>query len=122
MIIAVPVENLNDPKTAVYGHFGSAPGYALYDSETKNYKYLSNAEQEHTHGQCQPTELLKNEKVGAVLCGGMGARAVGILNQLGVEVFLVEEVMPLEKAIELYLKKGLARLSLENACSHHSCH
>lgn len=122
MKITVPSEETGNPKAAIYGHFGSAPCFVFYDSDTKTYSYLDNSNQEHTHGQCQPTALLKDKKIEAVICGGMGARAVNILNQLGIRVYRIEKPVSIESGIEELLRGDLEELSLDGACSHHDCH
>lgn len=122
MQIAIPAEISDDPKADIYSHFGSAPCFVLYNSETNSYKYIDNSNQEHNHGQCQPTALLRDEEVQAVICGGMGARAVNLLNQMGIKVYVIDKPYTIEEGIQELLKGSLPELSLEGACNHHGCH
>jgi predicted Fe-Mo cluster-binding NifX family protein len=102
-------------------HFGSAPYFAIYDSEKESIVFIENDDSVHEHGMCQPTKMLEDKKINAVVCGGMGGRALQKLNALGIEVYRTD-VNSVKGIITALKKKTLDKMSMENACSHHNCH
>ncbi|HSV99699.1 MAG TPA: NifB/NifX family molybdenum-iron cluster-binding protein [Sedimentisphaerales bacterium] len=71
----------------MYGHFGSAPGFVLVDSETMSVQALGNADQTHEHGQCSPMKALAGAMPDVVVVGGIGAGAVNGLRHAGIRVY-----------------------------------
>lgn len=122
MILAIPAENMNGDLSTVYGHFGSAPYYAFYNSSDEKLDFTDNGNKEHEHGQCQPVEELREKKVEAVVCGGMGLRAINNLNALGIKVFYAENAPTVKEIIRLFKDGGLKELLPAQACQNHSCH
>ena len=85
MKICIPTET-GDGKTAqVYGHFGSAPFFTIYDTDAKSIEVVDNANKHHEHGTCNPVAALRGRAVDVVVTGGMGARAVMMLNAQGIK-------------------------------------
>jgi predicted Fe-Mo cluster-binding NifX family protein len=106
----------------VHEHFGSAPFYTLCDTETDKVEVISNSDHGHAHGMCQPLSLFADRHIDAVLCGGMGARAVQKLNQSGIRAY---QAIPgtVAAVLEQFAAKQLTELTADNACSqHHGCH
>ncbi len=121
MKVAIPTENMNGLKSIVYGHFGSAPYYAVFEAETGALRFIDNGNKEHEHGQCQPADGLIENQVEAVVCGSMGIRAVEKLNALGMKVYYAENALSVDEIIMKYKKNELDELSAENACRHSHC-
>ena len=122
MILAIPTENMNGLFSSVYGHFGSAPYYAFYDSSSENLEFSDNGNKEHEHGQCQPVDELKEKRVEAVICSGMGLRAINNLNYLGIKVYFADNALTVDEIVKKHQKGELKELLPANACQHHSCH
>lgn len=106
MKVCVPVQEYRGLESAVYGHFGSAPGFAMVETESMSVEPLSNNDQGHVHGACSPVRALAGAKPDAVIVGGMGAGALRGLRSLGIKVFFftggtVAEALRLVKAGKL---------------------
>jgi predicted DNA-binding protein (UPF0251 family)/predicted Fe-Mo cluster-binding NifX family protein len=121
MRLCIPTTT-NDGKTAaVHGHFGSAPFFTIYDTATGDAEVVENANQHHSHGTCHPMSALAGRKIDAVVCAGMGARAVGKLNEGGIKVYTAASGTVADVAGQ-FLKGGLEEITAENACAQHHCH
>lgn len=120
MKICIPTESKDEKKANVYGHFGSAPVFTIYDTENDSIEIIDNSNQHHSHGMCQPMNSLTDKKIDAVVCGGMGARAVQKLNQAGIKTFRALGGT-VEQIIEKYKNGNLDEITVQNSCSHHSC-
>ncbi|MGD8728016.1 MAG: NifB/NifX family molybdenum-iron cluster-binding protein [Gemmatimonadales bacterium] len=90
MKICIPTESDAGLEARAYGHFGSAPFFTIVDTATSAVEIISNGGAQHAHGQCNPLNGLKAHRLDAVVCRGMGKRALARLNQAGVSVLLVE--------------------------------
>jgi len=121
MNICVPVENSDGLKSKVYGHFGSAPFFAICELETGKVEFLDNGNQRHEHGQCNPLGAITGKAVTAILVGGIGARALQHLNAGGIKVYRSPEG-PLSQAIERFNKKELPEILPADCCQGHGCH
>jgi predicted Fe-Mo cluster-binding NifX family protein len=121
MKLCIPVEQNKGSESTVYGHFGSAPFFMIYDSETKEIKALQNKNEHHEHGMCNPLGALDSNPVDAVLVGGIGARAVMKLNAAGVKVYRSAGGNA-EENIKRFHQKQLEEISVDNSCQHHDCH
>ena len=122
MIICIPTTT-NEGKTApVHEHFGSAPFFTLYDTETEKVEAIANSGHGHAHGMCQPLSVFADRHIDAVVCGGMGARAVQKLNQGGIRAY---RAVPgtVAAVLEQFAAGRLDEITADNACSHHQgCH
>jgi predicted Fe-Mo cluster-binding NifX family protein len=118
MNIAIPTCGKNGLEEEVYGHFGSAPYFTIYNTESKEISVIDNNNDHHTHGQCTPVEYISEHKVKAVLTCGMGRRAVSLLNDSGIKVYLVNGETVAD-AIRNYESGQLVELSEDDACGGH---
>lgn len=121
MKICMPVLDENGLDSVLYGHFGSAPFFALYDAETNNVSIVKNNLGEHEHGQCMPVDAIKKTGAEAVLCKGMGMRAANLLLGAGITPYMVE-AGTVSEAVKHYKTKNMIVLDAGNACRHHDCH
>lgn len=87
MKVCIPVAEYRGLDSVVYGHFGSAPCFALANTETMDIERLANRDHGHVHGACSPLKALAGAKTDAVVVGGMGAGALLGLRSLGIKVF-----------------------------------
>jgi predicted Fe-Mo cluster-binding NifX family protein len=121
MKICIPTAT-NDGKTAqVHGHFGSAPFFTIYDTEKDNVEVIDNSNEHHAHGMCNPLGSLTGKNINAVVCAGMGGRAVQKLNEGGVKAYRVA-AGTVKNIAEQFVKGGLEEITVENACMQHNCH
>lgn len=89
MKICFPTEDLRGLDSTVYGHFGSAPGFVIVDTESRNVEEIANNDLHHGHGMCQPLKAFGGREIDAVGVGGIGRGALSKLNALGIKVYLV---------------------------------
>ena len=110
MKILIPVLENRGKESRVSPHFGRAPYFALYDSETGKLEIIEN-KSEHFGGMRRPAENMLKYKPDVVFALGMGPRAVDLLrsNNVKIETGDYETV---EKIIE---NKDKLR-ELEEAC------
>lgn len=120
MRICIPTATDSGKTAEVYGHFGSAPYFTIYDIEKDAVEIVDNSNQRHVHGACQPMDALAGKEIDAVVCGGMGARAVQKLNEGGIKAYravggTVEEI------VKQYEQDELQEITAQNACEQHRC-
>ncbi len=120
MKICMPVLENKGMESPVYGHFGSAPCFAVYDSETKTIAFSPNNETEHEHGKCMPVDALRTLGAEAVLCRGMGLRAANHLLAAGIKPFLVE-AETIAEAIGKFASREVKVLDEQTSCHSHNC-
>lgn len=120
MKICIPTET-GDGKTAtVYDHFGSAPYFTIYDTESRDLEIVENTNMHHAHGTCNPVAALQGRTVDVVVTGGMGARAVTMLNASGIKAY---RAVPgtVETIISSFGSQDLEELTVNNCCARHNC-
>jgi len=121
MRICIPTETSNGKNAKVYGHFGSAPYFTIVDTEKDSVDVISNENQHHAHGMCQPMSALLGRSIDAVVTGGMGGRAVQKLNESGIRAY---RAIPgtVADIVSQFTRGGLQEITVQNACSQHGCH
>jgi predicted Fe-Mo cluster-binding NifX family protein len=122
MKIVVPLDERAGLGSKVSDHFGSAPYYAIADTETGAYAVICNETMQHEHGQCMPAGLFKGHGVEAVLCNGIGARASSSLQLQGIEVYMASMASTLGEAVDRFLGGALMKVQPQQACQGHGCH
>jgi predicted Fe-Mo cluster-binding NifX family protein len=120
MKICMPVLEDKGMDSVMYGHFGSAPCFALYNTDTHTVVSSKNNEAEHEHGSCMPVDALRAMGAEAVLCRGMGLRATNLLMTAGIKPFLVE-AGTIAEAIGKYERREIRVLDEQNSCQAHNC-
>ena len=98
MLICIPTNGNAGLQDKVSDHFGSASFFTLYNSETDELNILENKNAHHSHGTCHPMNQLSKHKIDCVVCGGMGRRAIEVLNFEKIKVYqsnakIVEEII-----------------------------
>jgi predicted Fe-Mo cluster-binding NifX family protein len=119
MKICFPVQKDEGIDSTVYNHFGSAPVFVVIDTETKGLSTINNRDQHHTHGACNPMKALDNQKVDAIVVGGIGAGALTRLNQMGIIVHR-SQAATVRENVDLFTSKRLPTLTLQGCCGGHS--
>jgi predicted Fe-Mo cluster-binding NifX family protein len=117
MKVCVPSEGAGGLEDRVGEHFGRVPTYTVVDTETGQVEVLRN-ESEHTGGTGLPGGILVRAGVDVVLCTGLGARALALLEGSGIEV-CTGASGTVREAIESW-KRG--ELGKGNACRRHLFH
>jgi predicted Fe-Mo cluster-binding NifX family protein len=118
MKICFPVQQDEGLGSTVFNHFGSAPAFVVVDTDSNSVATISNRDQHHVHGACNPMKALDNQKVDAVVVGGIGAGALTRLNQLGIKVYRAQSPKITEN-IELIAERKLPELTVQGCCGGH---
>jgi len=91
MKVCFPVTENQGLESAVFGHFGSAPGFVVVDILTSEVTTINNSDRIHEHGACNPVAGLGGHQVDAIVVGGIGGGALQKLNRAGMRVFQAQE-------------------------------
>ncbi|MFA5224165.1 MAG: NifB/NifX family molybdenum-iron cluster-binding protein [Candidatus Omnitrophota bacterium] len=121
MRLCIPTENKDGLKAKVFGHFGSAPYFTIYNTQNKQIRVIDNSNAHHAHGMCHPIGVIGVSSIDAVVCLGMGARAVENLNAANIKAFRVSGET-VSEIVDKYEAGGLEEITVQNACAQHGCH
>ncbi len=119
MKVCFPVEKNEGTKSAVYGHFGSAPAFVMVDTDTGSVTTVGNSDLGHVHGACNPIQAMGSHAVDAVVVGGIGAGAISGLNARGIKVY-GSGAETVARNVDLLKDGKLPLLSLRHACGGHA--
>lgn len=119
MKICFPTEQLQGVDSKVFGHFGSAPGFVIFDTETRQVEEITNGDQHHAHGMCQPLKALGGKNVDGIGVAGIGMGALMKLQAAGIKVYRVVEGTVADN-VQLVLDGKLAEFSREFTCAGHA--
>ena len=118
MRIAFPTQDDIGIDSVVYNHFGSAPVFVIVDPETGAVASVSNRDQHHAHGACNPMRALDDQRVDAVVVGGIGAGALAGLNRMGIKVHR-SAAATVRENLALFDAGGLPVIEPQGSCSGH---
>jgi predicted Fe-Mo cluster-binding NifX family protein len=118
MKICFPVESDKGLDSDVYNHFGSAPIFVVYDTETKSIDTINNQDLGHVHGMCSPLKALNGKMVDAIVVGGIGAGAINKLNDMGIKVYRATQGT-VQANIGLFESSKMDEITIEHACGGH---
>jgi predicted Fe-Mo cluster-binding NifX family protein len=115
MKYAIPILESNGKKSRVGEHFGRVQFYAIWDADDDSIEIVRN-ESSHMGGRGLPAEFLANI-CNAIICKGIGSRAISLCNQLGVKVFM-GAAETVEETIDLFKNGVLKEASANEGCLH----
>ncbi len=118
--IGVPTAARGGLDDVVGEHFGRVPTYTLFDSETRQVNVVANTS-EHLGGQGLPADILADLEIEVLLCRDAGRRALRILADHDIEVFL-GVTGTVGDAIAAWEGRTLSRASEADACQQHAFH
>ena len=119
MKICFPVQDNNGIESVVYNHFGSAPLFVVFDTDTKSVASINNRDKHHSHGACNPMKALDDQKVDAMVVGGIGAGALTKLNQMGITVHRSQGAT-IRENLAMFQAKSLPVMTVQACCGGHS--
>ena len=119
MKVCFPVELPRGLESQVYGHFGSAPGFVIVDTDANTVEEFNNTDAHHAHGMCSPIKALGERRVDAIVVGGIGMGALMKLRAEGVRVFRAA-MGTVEENTRLILKKTLPEFDPALTCGGHA--
>ena len=115
MKYAIPVMDKNEWDSTVGEHFGRVPFYGIWDKEANTLDIIPN-ESNHFGGIGMPAEFLAKHS-DAIICKGIGAKAIDLCNQLGLGLF-VGAADTIKETIDLFTSGKLTQASREDGCGH----
>jgi predicted Fe-Mo cluster-binding NifX family protein len=116
--VCIPVAEYRGLDSLVYGHFGSAPAFALVDSGTMSVEAIGNRDHDHVHGACSPVKALAGASPDAVVVGGIGLGAVLGLRAAGIKVYRCDSGTVAD-AVRLLKADELPEITEDGACAGH---
>ena len=119
MKVCFPVQNDQGIESKVFNHFGTAPVFIVFDTDTRNISAITNNDQHHTHGSCNPIKALGDQMVDAIVVGGIGGGALSRLNQLGIRVYC-SAAANIKDNIAMFQSQQLSKYTMQQSCSGHS--
>jgi predicted Fe-Mo cluster-binding NifX family protein len=119
MKICFPTETLQGMNSAVYGHFGSAPGFVIVDMQNMSVEEIQNGDQHHAHGMCQPLKALGGKAVDAVVVAGIGMGALMKLQSQGIQVYRAAQGT-VGQNIGLIQERKLPQFEAKFTCAGHA--
>ncbi len=120
MRICIPTNSKDGKEAKAHPHFGSAAYFAVYETEKGQLSFMENANRDHSHGMCHPMGSLNGLKIDAIVCAGIGLRAVTRLQEGGIKIFRAEGTA-VKEVLEALRNNSLSEITPENACTDHSC-
>jgi len=121
MKICIPVTDNNGINSAVSEHFGSAAFFMIVDTDTLVCKSITNTNQHHAHGMCQPLAMLANEKFDGIVVGGIGAGALNKLKAANIKVYKTE-FATITETVNALKNNKLNEVAPHMACGGHGHH
>ncbi len=115
MKVSVPCMGKGGSDDAVSQHFGRAPAYTVFDTETGEYSVVMK------NGSEGPADLMAGAGVNVMLCGGIGQGAIVMLQQRGIDVFLGASGT-IKDAIDAWESGSLSKNKNGNCDSHEHDH
>lgn len=119
MRICFPTENLQGLDSAVYGHFGSAPGFIIVDTGSEGIEEIKNNDLHHEHGMCHPMKALGGRMVDAIAVGGIGMGALMKLQGQGIRVYRAVQGT-VGQNVSLVLNQRLPEFDASLTCAGHA--
>ncbi|MDY6958114.1 MAG: NifB/NifX family molybdenum-iron cluster-binding protein [Halobacteriota archaeon] len=103
----------------VCDHFGMAESYTVIDTETGEVKIIP-VTSESSETEITSPDMLFDEGVKVVLCGGLAFGGIGLpalkkLEELGIEVY-VGAIGTVRDALQSYQANALERATYDNTC------
>ncbi len=122
MKVITPLDENEGILSKVCEHFGSAPFFAISDTESGDVTIIDNSNSHHEHGQCTPADLFTGMGIDAVVCNGIGARAASRMQASGIDIYMAGFASTLEDALSRFKAGSLTRVGPKQACEGHDCH
>ena len=122
MKIAVPTEQTSGLDAPVSAHFGHSPAFALVSvegTELSEPEFIANGD--HGASGCMgPVNRLKDAGADAVVVGGLGARPLAGLQEVGIQVFFNENAASVGEAARLVAQGKARQFAPAQVCQGHA--
>ena len=118
MKIGIPSMGEKGLDEQVGEHFGRVPTYTIVDLDSDEVKVVDNTSH-HMGGRGDPPEIMKQEGVCAMLCRGLGRRAIDLFQQFGIDVYIGASGS-VRDTVEAFKKGELQQASMGDGCQQHT--
>jgi len=118
MKVCIPTMGNGGMEEQVGEHFGRVPTYTIVDTETGDLEVIDNTS-EHAGGTGYPPEIISKTGAEAMVCGGLGRRAIMMFQDLGIMVY-VGAHGTVADSITMFKSGQLEAATDENACRQHA--
>ena len=120
MKICIPTMGTRGLDEYVGEHFGRVPTYTIVDFDTNEIKVIPNTS-EHMGGTGYPPEIMAHAGVNTLICSGLGRRAIGMFEEIGIDVYIGASGT-VKDAIAAFREGRLQKAGVGDACSKHAFH
>nr|NJM03394.1 dinitrogenase iron-molybdenum cofactor biosynthesis protein [Desulfobacula sp.] len=116
--IAIPSNGQGGLNGTRAGHFGHCDVFTLVDVENGEIKEVSILQnQEHVQGGCMvPVNLLSENRVSALVVGGIGMRPLMGFRQVGINVFHDDQRAEIEPVVKDLIAGKLFEIKNDQVC------
>lgn len=118
MKVCFPAETDRGPESLVHDHFGSAPLFLIFDTDTRTAIAAVRPEPGQGHGARRVISALAPHGIDAVVTGGIGPGALGHLQGAGWTVY-GRAAATIAENLELLALGRLTRAEAHAGCSEH---
>ena len=116
--IAIPSNGQGGLNGTRAGHFGHCDVFTLIDVENGEIKEVSILQnQEHAQGGCMvPVNLLSENRVSALVVGGIGMRPLMGFRQVGINVYHDDQRTDIEPVVKDLIADKLSEIDNDQVC------
>jgi len=118
MKLCFPVKTDNGLDSNIFGHFGSAPFFVVFNTENEEVSTINNQDLNHIHGQCNPMKALNGKMMDAIIVGGIGGGAITGLNNMGIKVYKAGKGN-IHEHIKFFNAGILTEMTMAHTCGGH---
>ena len=118
MKICIPTVGNGGLDDIVGEHFGRVSTYTLVNLDTEEVKVVSNTSH-HKGGYGNPPEIMAKEGVNAMVCQGLGRRAISMFEGFGITVYIGASGT-VRNAVYTFKKGKLQKASESDGCGKHA--
>ncbi len=105
----------NSKQDQVDSHFGRCPYFFFVDTENEEYHAVENQAQKAYGGAgISAAQLIVDSKAEAVITKNIGPKAVSVLSQTDVDIYLAEKEQNIEQALNAFKKGKLEKIIKAN--------
>lgn len=116
--IAIPSNGQGGLDGTRAGHFGHCDVFTFVDVENGKIKDVSILQnQEHAQGGCMvPVNLLSQNRVNALIVGGIGMRPLMGFRQVGIDVYHDDQRLEIEPVVMDLIAGNLSEIKNDQVC------
>jgi predicted Fe-Mo cluster-binding NifX family protein len=100
-------------------HFGRVPTYTIVDTTADTVHVVPNTSLHMPGGRGHPPEIMVEHSVDALVCQGLGRRAVAMFEDFGIAVFIGASGT-VRNAVADFEQGNLRRADEGNSCQQHA--